>query len=251
MPGQHTARYALGRGYRCAIIERRGQWQALKAARFNIFGDADDLEAAVKKLRSLFPSAPLFLAGISAGSALVVSGLGKFDARRRAGDASAPSFLAAGDLYPGFDIAPGGCMMRVKPPFGSILLSSMKGFFLQPNEEVLRGYDSGAFDAAMAAKTCDEFMDAIATFAGYPSGREVFDVYENPVRFVESVDTPLLILLSEDDPISIKENFTSVERGSLHTKMKKQHAWKPQLRISHAKLMPFMKDACIISDRPP
>ena len=58
---EHDGSYCASRGYRCAVIDRRGVWRCLRAPRFNIFGDVDDFEAAYRLIRCVLPSAPLFL----------------------------------------------------------------------------------------------------------------------------------------------------------------------------------------------
>lgn len=244
-PGQHTIRYAASRGYRCVLMERRGQWRPLESARFNIFGDAADLEEGIAQVRRMFPDAPLFLSGTSAGSALSVSALGKFDARRRAGDFTAPHFVAVASLFPGFDIAPGGCLVQSEPVFSSVMLHSMKSQFVKPNESVLRACDSQAVDLALQAPDPDAFVDAVTSFAGYPSGREAYDAGENPVRFVESIDTPLLVLLSADDPISVLSNFTEAPRGSLHRNFQEAYKWSPELAVPHEQFVPHSANMAV------
>eukprot|EP00392_Amoebophrya_sp_AT5.2_P001718 g1720.t1 len=185
LPGIHTILYAvLARGYRCITMERRGQGATLlESARFNVFGDTEDFEAVYHHVcENLLPdpAVPKFCVGISAGSALVVNGMGQFDRRKAA----------------------------------------MQGYFLSRNEAVLRAFDAKAYDDAMATKSFEEFMDHAAVFAGYPSGREAYDVGENPVRFLEDIRTPLLCIMAEDDPVSVVSNFTEVKRGSLHDDIK-------------------------------
>jgi len=292
LPGIHTILYAvLARGYRCITMERRGQGATLlESARFNVFGDTEDFEAVYHHVcENLLPdpAVPKFCVGISAGSALVVNGMGQFDRRkavveenhnvvgkkaairlgatsppplhpesgnknendadsknfgqdqqqqhnhnhkphekhlqpenRSGNDRQPPHFDGAAALYPGWDIFRGGCITRVDPFTSRMLVQAMQGYFLSRNEAVLRAFDAKAYDDAMATKSFEEFMDHAAVFAGYPSGREAYDVGENPVRFLEDIRTPLLCIMAEDDPVSVVSNFTEVKRGSLHDDIK-------------------------------
>ncbi|CAD7971452.1 unnamed protein product [Amoebophrya sp. A120] len=332
LPGIHQILYANHRGYRVVVLERRGQGQGLlESPRFNIFGDVFDLEIAFNHVvNNVLPDKTVekFCIGISAGSALLVTAMGKFDRRRREleavmqknagalqvqpqdveqrsglsslgesrgnkgntnrsitsfdsaaslvstatgssfnsgdvhGSSSAssstssssnissrsksqlkmgrgspavlipnetaknlnfvkpippPKFDAGCALYPGFDIAPGGCLTQCSPLFDSILVNGVQSYFLIRNEKILREFDNEAYEEAINANSFEEIVDAMCVFAGYKSGREKFDENENPVRFFPDItETPILTVIGEDDPISNVKNFKTIKRGSLH-----------------------------------
>lgn len=77
--------------------------------RFNLMGDTHDLRHAVRhivdKVRRERPGSPIFLAGISAGSGLLVRYLGE--------EGPESPFMAAASLCPGYDIRV--CFRRVHP----------------------------------------------------------------------------------------------------------------------------------------
>lgn len=97
-------------GLRCHSndLHRRGLIQPLKNPRLNIFGDVDDLEQVYHfiKRELVTQDTPFFLHGISAGTAVTVSALSKWDRRRvEHPDKDTPVFVASVDVVPGYDIS--------------------------------------------------------------------------------------------------------------------------------------------------
>ena len=85
MPGNMIIRLAFEAGFRSVAINRRGHipGQKLKAPRWNLFGDIDDLEQTFWKVKEdmLEPNTPIFLHGISSGCAVTVTALSAWDKR--------------------------------------------------------------------------------------------------------------------------------------------------------------------------
>jgi predicted alpha/beta-fold hydrolase len=86
------------------------------------------------------------------------------------------------------------------------LTSLVKQHFVLQNEELLRQFNSNAVDAALAATSLQEFVDATAPFAGYPNASAYYHV-ENPINEVRHISTPKLVLNSIDDPCCHIDNL--------------------------------------------
>ena len=100
LPGTSIIRLAYKAGFRSIVVNRRGharfatssdndddsKKKLLTAPRFNILGDIDDMEQVynfVKHHPMVDKDTPMFLYGVSAGTAITVSGLSKWDRQKR------------------------------------------------------------------------------------------------------------------------------------------------------------------------
>ncbi|CAB9520242.1 Alpha beta hydrolase [Seminavis robusta] len=202
MPGTMLVRRAFGAGFRSIVVQRRGHTphQPLRAPRWNLFGDVDELEQVYWHITRHYaaPHTPMFLHGVSSGTALVVSALAEFDRRRLQGH-SAPSFVASASIVPGYDISKVFLPERFKFPYNPILTESVKDHFVRQNEDVLRQFNNHAVNEALSATNLQEFLNAAAPFAGYPNATAYYHG-ENPVNNVHFITTPKLVVNSIDDP---------------------------------------------------
>jgi len=239
LPGTMIIRRAFAKGIRSVVVNRRGHTpdRKLRAPRFNLFGDVHDLEQSYWHIHEHYaaPHTPSFLHGISSGTAVVVSALAEFDKRRWLAavvEASstnnnnetttakatfdngwdtlygqqqqqhrgvAPSFIASVSVVPGYDISKVMMPERFKYPYNPLLTESVKDHFVRTNEDVLRAYDSEAVDLALEADNLQDFVNAVAPFAGYPNATEYYKG-ENPINDMQYITTPKLVLNSIDDP---------------------------------------------------
>ena len=234
MPGNMIIRRLYGEGFRSVVVNRRGHTpgQKLKAPRWNLFGDVDDLEQVYWHVQQEWaaPHTAFFLHGISSGTSVVVSALAEYDRRQLALEQQAeqsslsllssmssengttiplhlatimprkaPSFVASISITPGYDISKVFLPERFKYPYNPLLLDGVKAHFIRDNEKVLRAFDSEAVDAALAASNLQELLDASAVFAGYSNATDYY-VGENPVNWMHLVTTPTLVLNAIDDP---------------------------------------------------
>lgn len=198
MPGVSIVHLAAKRGMRSVVMTRRGHQQPLKAPRFNMFGDVEDLHRVVAHVQKLFPNAKRMLVGYSCGSALCATYLGK----------GGKGFICAVGVCPGYDVSekPISCCARVGEPYRSALVRFMKDHFVWRNEAVLKAYNAEAYEAACASKTVSEFVTSCAPFAGYKSSSDYYED-NNPVKWAVFNDhTPLMLINSVDDPISLVQN---------------------------------------------
>ena len=158
------------------------------------------------------PGTPLLLVGASSGGAPAISALGIWD-RRRADALAAddvetaqavPQFTAAVVVGIAYDTS--RCLRRFPEPYQSILLHGVKSHFVRQNESVLRPADPAAYNACLAAKDLQDFLNAAVPFAGFPSTAAYYDAC-NPVKFCPDITTPTLIVSAADDPCAVFENI--------------------------------------------
>ena len=202
LPGQMIMRRAYAEGFRSVVINRRGHTPGmpLKSPRWNLFGDIDDMEQVYWHLKENLVDqyTPMFLHGISSGTAVTVTALSAWDKRRTAGG-KAPSFVASIAVTPGYDISKVMTPERFLFPYNDILTPLVKSHFVLQNEDLLRAYNSEAVDATLAATSLQEFVDAAAPFAGYPNATAYYRG-ENPINELRVITTPKFVLNAIDDP---------------------------------------------------
>jgi predicted alpha/beta-fold hydrolase len=77
-PGQTYIDKAFKNGWKVCVLNRRGHCGRLTKGNFNFFGSCDDLELVIENhIKSKRPKSKILLLGISAGSGLVASYMGK------------------------------------------------------------------------------------------------------------------------------------------------------------------------------
>lgn len=186
-------RLAYEKGIRSIAINRRGHIleQLLRAPRWNLFGDIDDLEQTYWHIKEnlLDPNTPMFLhgkkkkkqvqmnkflltnslhsfllapAGISSGCAVTVTALAAWDKKRLLfPEKKTPSFVGAITVTPGYDTSKVLQPDRFKPPYNALMTFAVKDHFIMKNEKVLRTFNSEAVDAALEAETLQEVRHVI------------------------------------------------------------------------------------------
>mmetsp|Transcript_11350 Transcript_11350/g.24931 ORF Transcript_11350/g.24931 Transcript_11350/m.24931 type:complete len:495 (-) Transcript_11350:1310-2794(-) len=202
LPGNSIIRKAFESGFRSIVVNRRGLVQQLKSPRLNIFGDVDDLEQIYFYIKRELVSSdcPLFLHGISAGTAVTVSALSKWDKRRiDQPDRETPVFVASIDVVPGYDISKALNRERFLWPYNDLLMQGVKDHFVLQNEELLRRHDSDAVDRMLGASSLQEVVDAGVIFAGYANTTSYYQD-TNPINEVRHITTPKLVINAADDP---------------------------------------------------
>jgi predicted alpha/beta-fold hydrolase len=211
MPGNMIIRRAYAEGFRSVVMNRRGHTPGmpLKAPRWNLFGDVDDMEQIYWYIKKHLtdPDTAMFLHGISSGTALTVSALRKWDKRRRdSPHLASPLFVASIAITPGYDISKVMQRDRFQFPYNDILTPQVKQHFVLPNEQILRDFDSNAVDATLRANSLQEFLDAAAPFAGYPNATEYY-LDGNPINEIRDISTPSFMLNAVDDPCCMIDNL--------------------------------------------
>ena len=220
LPGNSIIRAAFGKKFRSIVVNRRGHspGQILKAPRWSIFGDADDLEQVYWYLKDnvLAPDTAFFLHGISSGSAVAIHALWEFDKRRSANpDERVPVFVGAAAVAPGYDILRVMEPDRFKWPYNPLMTMAVKDHFVLQNEKLLREYNNSAVDAALASDSLQEFVDATVPFTGY-TDVETFYTNTNPVAGLHFITTPTFALNAVDDPCCDINNLYEKSRFPSH-----------------------------------
>jgi len=162
-------------------------------------GDSEDTKLMVEHVMAKYPhTSYLGMVGISAGSGLLVTYLGK------EGDSS--PVQAACSLCPAYDISQAFSRLgSVQPAVDSYILRSMKQRFLFNNTEVLQAHPE-ALARCQQAETIQQFIEGHVSMAGFSSVKEYFED-SNPMKWVGSIVRPLLIINSEDDMVCLPENI--------------------------------------------
>jgi len=205
----HFMRYASRRGWRSCVFNRRGHAGVpLTSPSFNVMGEAMDTKAQVEAVLRRYPHLSyLAMVGISAGSGLLVTYLGK--------EGDNTPVKAAAALCPAYDITRAFSRLSLNFPIvDSHILASMKRLFLWPNAEILSNKSTSAFHDCCSATTIHEFLLAHFKFAGCESVEEYF-AQNNPMEWVGKVARPTFIVNSEDDMVCLAENIREDIVGSL------------------------------------
>ena len=181
-------------GWRLVLCERRGHGDlALTSPRFNTMGDVEDLRHQLQMIESSVPDSPLYAAGVSAGTGLLV---------RYLGEAGVNTPLRGAFAYcPGYDISI--AFQRCVPFYSRKMAQKLLQQFYHPNAQVFSHLASA--ERFRSVSDLHDFHVHIAEFAGYADHAEYL-ARCNPVTVMQDVAVPLLILNAEDDPVCAIEN---------------------------------------------
>jgi len=103
---------------------------------------------------------------------MVVLALSQWDKRSEMEpERETPTFVAAVNVSPGYDISTVLRPERFKWPYNPLLTQLVKDHFLGLNEAILRAFNNAAYEDAMAADSLQGLVDASAPFAGLPGWR--------------------------------------------------------------------------------
>lgn len=188
---------ALERGYRPVVFNKRGHGGVkLWTPKLQPFGCVRDLDQALDRIQELFPNAPLYGVGFSAGSGLLCSYLGE------KGDNSR---LMAGTLVsPGYNSLELFCGGKIHPFYNYLMTHSLRQF-LSKHENELRG--TVDVDSALKATSIKEFDEHVyMAMHGYDD-IEAYWEHNNPMRDVHDIKRPLLCLNALDDPVCTRDNI--------------------------------------------
>jgi predicted alpha/beta-fold hydrolase len=203
LPGNSIIRRAYGSGFRSIVVNRRGHTpnQRLKSPRWNLFGDVDDLEQVYWFIKDhlVTQDTAFFLHGISAGTAVTVTALSKWDRRRVVEpERKTPAIVASLDLTPRYDTSKVLLRERFLWPYNDLLMQGVKDHFIVKNEELLRAHDSDAVDRLLNASSLQEIVDVGVIFAGYDNTTHYYED-TNPINALKDILTPKLVVNAVDD----------------------------------------------------
>ena len=188
-------------GWRIVLCERRGHGELpLTSPRFNTLGDTEDLREQLRRIGECHPHSPLYAAGISAGTGLLVRYLGE------QGDDT--PLHGAFAYCPGYDIKV--AFARSRAPYSRVMARRLVRQFVTRNREALAAWPSLA--RLEEAQSLDEFHQHLYECAGYDSWQAYLDGC-NPVALMERISVPLLVLNAEDDPVCVADNVREHEHA--------------------------------------
>jgi len=148
----------------------------------------------VAAVRRTYPDAFLGMVGVSAGSGLLVSYLGRAGASTPIGAACA--ICPAWDVSVAFDN-----LAEEEPETTKLMIDTIKAKFVTRNVALLRAWDPAATAACLAAETMPQMLAAHAPFAMRDRTASVADYFaaHNPMEYRKGVAVPTLLLNAEDD----------------------------------------------------
>ncbi|NXD64413.1 ABHD3 Phospholipase, partial [Eolophus roseicapillus] len=182
-------------GYRCVVFNNRGiAGEELLTPRTYCASNTEDLEAVIRYVHSLHPSAPFIAAGVSMGGMLLLNYLGKTG--RDTPLMAAAIFSAGWNVFESVE--------SLEKPLNWLLFNYYLTTCLQSSISRHRQMLEKLFDMdlVMKARTVREFdKQFTSVMFGY---RTIDDYYEDasPCRKLKSVGIPVLCLNSVDDVFS-------------------------------------------------
>lgn len=173
----HVSSCLIKHGLAYATYTRAGNDASLRFSEFNMVGRINELQVVLDWLQMTYPGVPIHAVGASAGSALLIRYLGKYNTGR--------VIQSAVLVSAGYHITRS---FNYIPPFSrSYLVNKMK--------HILRDRDD-----LQDVHTITDWIAFQSHLLGYPS----VDAYTrdcDPVHYLTSINVPALFLSSLDDPI--------------------------------------------------
>ena len=189
-------KYASMRGWRSCTFVRRGHGGPLQEPSFNLLGAVADIDQQIEAVKIQYPMASfLAMVGVSAGSAQLISYLGRAAGKTPIGAACA--ICPAWDVRSAFEL-----LGRSQPVVERAMVANVKATFLsKQNEAVLRSWDAASYERCLASTTLTELVAAHAPFAMRDREAGAADYYaaHDPMSDRQGVAVPTLLLNSRDD----------------------------------------------------
>lgn len=184
----------LHTGWRVVVCSRRGHGGLpLTVPRLNTLGDCDDLREQIAHIQRRFPDSPLYAAGVSAGSGLLVRYLGE------EGDNSP---IRAGLAYcPGYDIDT--AFARTQPFYSRMMARKLVRTFVTANQEVFG--QLATYPDCLQAGDLHSLHQRLYEIAGFDSYAS-YSAASNPMVVIDRITVPLLVLNAADDPVCVIDN---------------------------------------------
>lgn len=191
-------------GWRIVLCQRRGHGDLkLTSPKFNTLGDTNDLREQLRVIEDRHPNSPLYAAGISAGTGLLI---------RYLGEQGADTTLRGAFAYcPGYDIRV--AFTRAHAPYTRLMARKLVRQFVKSNKSTLSHFPS--LTHLENAQSLDEFHHHLYECAGYPDQQSYIDSC-NPVMVMDHVTIPLLVLNAEDDPVCVEKNVRDHQEAMIN-----------------------------------
>eukprot|EP00668_Euglena_longa_P015045 GGOE01019093.1.p2 GENE.GGOE01019093.1~~GGOE01019093.1.p2 ORF type:complete len:282 (-),score=63.70 GGOE01019093.1:325-1170(-) len=183
LPLAKTLHHATG--WRVVVFNRRGHVHPITVPSFNTVGSLADTAFAVERLRALFPGCRLYGIGVSAGAATLT---------KYCEDPTLCRLTAAVGVSFPYDFR--ACIRAMDAHVSRQLTGMMQRFFLQRNEEVLRG--SPLHQRLTEAQSLAEWTAHMHLATGDTDEAGYYVSYHADI---ERIRIPLLYINAYDDPV--------------------------------------------------
>lgn len=207
LPGTAIYKKLLERPWRIGVYEKRGVDQSLGGLQspvFHMFGHPSDLHVVVKQVTARWPEAPLHLVGMSSGNGLTSCYLALHG--HEVPNLKSCLLLIGGEDYNSAFAPPKG-NWSTRLVFDSTLMTYSKERMVYNNAKILRAHNADGYEAAMKAKTMQEFYDiSMECFSGYGERQEAesrINAFNGGINTcMLSFKVPCLVCFTEDDPVA-------------------------------------------------
>ena len=186
-------------GWRIVLCQRRGHGDLpLTVPRINTMGDTSDLREQLAEISARFPQSALYAIGISAGSGLLV---------RYLGEEGEQSLLRGAMAYcPGYNIET--AFSRAQPFYSRMMAKKLIRQFITSHVPDFSGLRT--YNLCIQSQDLHEFHQNLYEFAGFSTLQDFMDA-SNPMKVIDNIRVPLLILNAEDDPVCHIDNVREHE----------------------------------------
>lgn len=159
---------------------RAGNDNELKCTNYNFIGHIDELHIVIQYITAIFPGVPIHAIGASAGSALLIRYLSKYNQNK---------YIKSGVLVsPGYDFIKSFDMM------GSV----SKSYLVNKMKFTVRNISNKT--KLEQVRSMDDWVEFQSQLLNYRNANE-FIAECNPSNFIHLVNVPTLCISSLDDPI--------------------------------------------------
>lgn len=161
-------------------ITRSGNDSSLLFNKFNFVGQIDELQLVISYIERMYPGVPIHAIGASAGSALLIRFLGKYNSMNRIKSAILVS--------PGYHFMESFKKMNV----------ISKSYLVNKMKYILRNY---SYKAELSdIRTLDDWVVFQSKLLGYKSKQD-FVLDCDPIYYLTKINVPSLFISALDDPI--------------------------------------------------
>lgn len=174
---------------------RAGNAVDMAFASFNFIGNVEELQTVIKYVQTIFPGVDIHAIGASAGSALLIRYLGKFNTEKAIKSAVL--------------VSPGYHFIRSFEAMNGL----SKAYLINKMKYTVRHLYKDQTDHI---RTMDDWIEFQSKMLGYNS-KEEYVLESDPVNYLHKINVPTIFLSSLDDSIfdrTITETFLQLPRSN-------------------------------------
>lgn len=176
----HMSEMFYNDGIAYVSYTRSGGDKTMKFSKYNFIGRIDELQSVLKFITNLFPHTDIHAIGGSAGAALLIRYLGKYNQRKL--------IKSAAMISPGYDFTQSMSGMNIVT--STYLVNKMKYIIrhLPSTRELDR------------VRTMDDWVQYQSTLLGF-SSKEEFVRECNPTHYLDKINVPTMFISALDDSV--------------------------------------------------